>query len=61
MNIINNINFKNLHQNYLSATPYNHIVIDNFFTNDFALKLEEEFPNFNDEKIAKISLIKFNN
>ena len=50
MNIINNINFKNLHQNYLSATPYNHIVIDNFFTNDFALNLEEEFPNFNDEK-----------
>lgn len=49
MNLINKINYKNLQTKYLSAKPFHHIVIDNFFKDDFALKSEAEFPDFNDK------------
>ena len=49
MNLINKINYNNLQKKYLSAKPFNHVVIDNFFKNDLALKLESEFPEFNDK------------
>jgi Rps23 Pro-64 3,4-dihydroxylase Tpa1-like proline 4-hydroxylase len=49
MNLINKINHKDLQKKYLSAKPFHHIVIDNFFKEDFALKLEAEFPDFNDK------------
>ena len=41
--------FENLKEQYLSALPFRHVVIDDFFSDDFALKLEDEFPDFNDK------------
>jgi Rps23 Pro-64 3,4-dihydroxylase Tpa1-like proline 4-hydroxylase len=33
-------------KSFQTATPFNHIVIDNFFREDIALQLERDFPDF---------------
>jgi len=48
MKFINtNVNFKNLKEQFLTSSPFNHIVIDNFFEEDIAESLSQEFPDFN--------------
>lgn len=46
------INFNELKlasKNWENAKPFPHIIIDNFFENEIAIKLEKEFPNYNDK------------
>lgn len=38
-----------LSQDFLSAEPFNHLVIDNFFTEDIALKCASEFPAYDSD------------
>lgn len=45
-------NFKDLHllkENWKNANPFNHLVIDNFLPEEIALKVADEFPNFNSD------------
>jgi hypothetical protein len=50
MKFINdNVDFKKLKDNFLDSTPFNHVIIDNFFHDDVADKLAEEFPAFNSD------------
>lgn len=46
------INFKNLVsqvKNFNNNSPFDHVVVDNFFKNEIAQKLETEFPAFDDK------------
>jgi Rps23 Pro-64 3,4-dihydroxylase Tpa1-like proline 4-hydroxylase len=36
-------------ENYLQINPFNHLIIDDFFDNHIAIKLSQEFPDFNSE------------
>jgi Rps23 Pro-64 3,4-dihydroxylase Tpa1-like proline 4-hydroxylase len=47
--MLNKIDYQKLQQQFLSSEPFNHVVIDNFFEKEFALKLEKDFPDFNDK------------
>ena len=52
MNYNKLINFKNIKKaakNFKSGKPFNYCVIDNFFKNDFAKKLEKEIPKYDDK------------
>lgn len=40
--------FYDLRKQFLNAEPFNHVVLDNFFYEDFALAIANEFPNWND-------------
>lgn len=42
--MINQQNWEMLRSNFLSATPFNHVVIDNFWTDEVAEQLYSEFP-----------------
>jgi Rps23 Pro-64 3,4-dihydroxylase Tpa1-like proline 4-hydroxylase len=44
--IINEQNWSELSKCFLTAEPYNHVVIENFFTSDFALELSENLPDY---------------
>jgi Rps23 Pro-64 3,4-dihydroxylase Tpa1-like proline 4-hydroxylase len=47
------INLDNLNKSlkkFKSNAPFDHCVIDDFLLHDYALKIEEEFPNYNDDK-----------
>lgn len=46
--MIRDIDWTNVKENFVNATPFNHVAIDNFFTPEVADKLSEEFPDFND-------------
>ena len=46
--MIRDIDWTNVKENFVNATPFNHVAIDNFFTPEMADKLSEEFPDFND-------------
>ena len=35
-----------LHKSFITAEPFHHVVIDDFFDQDIALKLSKEFPDF---------------
>ena len=39
---------KSLSKNWTKNTPFSHFVIDDFFDQEIAQKLENEFPAFND-------------
>lgn len=41
---------KNLFNEFHTSTPFNHVIIDNFFSEEIALSLDSEFPNYDDEK-----------
>lgn len=47
--ILNDKNWDSLSAEFLNNTPFNHIVIDDFFTNEIALQLASEFPNYESE------------
>ena len=70
-NIISN-KFRNLDKvslreqsNYLNATPYPHIVLENFFNEDFLNKILDEFPDLktiiNSEEYSNKNEVKFSN
>ena len=44
--IINNHNWDELSKQFLQAEPFNHVVIDNFFHEDFAMKIFESMPDY---------------
>lgn len=46
------INFENIissSQEWINSDPFPYFVVENFFNEDLALKLEDEFPDFNDD------------
>ncbi len=42
-------NLSQLEKNFQSAKPFGHVVIDDFFNNDFCDSLLEQFPDFKDK------------
>ena len=38
-------------EDFLAAMPFNHVVIDNFWTDEVAEQLYLEFPKYDDNKI----------
>lgn len=46
-----NINWDIVREDFLSSTPFNNVIIDNFWSPEIAEKLYSEFPKYNDEKI----------
>jgi hypothetical protein len=47
--ISDHVNFLNLRKQFKAAGPFNHVVIDNFFEEDTAERLVEEFPEFDSD------------
>jgi Rps23 Pro-64 3,4-dihydroxylase Tpa1-like proline 4-hydroxylase len=47
--MINKINFKKLHKEYINNTPYSHIVIDDFLDKTLCEKLESSFPDHSED------------
>ena len=43
---LNEQNWEELRRNFLVAKPFNHVIIDNFWSNNFATKLVSEFPDY---------------
>jgi hypothetical protein len=46
--MLNNHNWDEIQRQFLSAGPFNHVVIDNFWQDDFAKQLAGEFPAYDD-------------
>ena len=46
---IETLNIEDLKQNYFSSEPFNHLVIDNFLSEDIIEKIAKEFPDFEEE------------
>ena len=46
-NFINNQNWQELQNQFTTAKPFNHVVIDNFWKEDIANELFTEFPDYN--------------
>lgn len=40
---------KNLYNEFVDSKPFNHLIIDDLFTNDLIVKLKQNFPNKNDK------------
>lgn len=53
--MIREIDWNNIKRQFIQAEPFNHVVIDNFFTPEVADKLSEEFPDFNDGSIYSLN------
>ena len=49
--MINLKNFRSSLSNFKNAKPFEHCVIDNFFTIDYANKIADEFPKFDDQNV----------
>lgn len=47
--MIRALNLTQLRDKFLSAVPYNHVVIDNFFDEEVANKIASQFPDHDDE------------
>jgi Rps23 Pro-64 3,4-dihydroxylase Tpa1-like proline 4-hydroxylase len=45
-NIINEHDWEELSESFLTAKPFNHVVIDNFFNHDFAMSIFESMPDY---------------
>lgn len=45
------INWNEVKVNFLSAKPFNHVIIDNFIISEYAKQLSEEFPDYNDLRL----------
>lgn len=41
--------WKSLKKEFKKSEPYNHVIIDNFFQDDFAIKIAQEFPKFDSD------------
>lgn len=48
--MINEFDYENLQKQWNEAQPFRHVVIDNFFDEQTALKLASDFPNVTTEK-----------
>jgi hypothetical protein len=46
--MINEFEYEKLQNEFKNGQPFSHCVIDNFFDEETALKLSEEFPDYND-------------
>jgi Rps23 Pro-64 3,4-dihydroxylase Tpa1-like proline 4-hydroxylase len=44
--MINNQNWDELSRQFLSSEPFNHVIIDNFWNEEFAAQLVEDFPAY---------------
>lgn len=44
--MINRFDYPNLYQNFVSAEPFHHVILNNFFDEDTALTLSQEFPDY---------------
>jgi len=53
--MIRELDWVRLYDDYSESGPFNHIVIDNFFTPEVADKLSEEFPDYNDPTINNLN------
>jgi Rps23 Pro-64 3,4-dihydroxylase Tpa1-like proline 4-hydroxylase len=52
--MVNEFDKEKLKQEYLQGKPFNHVVIDNFFDDETAKKLSDEFPDYDNDKIWSI-------
>ena len=48
--LINDVNWLSLREGFLNNEPFNHVIIDNFFTEETVNNLLLEFPNYESEK-----------
>ena len=46
---INDQDWSSINQQFLQGTPFNHFVIDDFFTEEIAQQLVKEFPSYNSD------------
>jgi len=46
--MLTKIDTTSLHKSFITAKPFNHVVIDDFFDEGSALALSKEFPDFHD-------------
>jgi Rps23 Pro-64 3,4-dihydroxylase Tpa1-like proline 4-hydroxylase len=53
MKIINEQNWEELSKSFLSAKPFNHVVIDNFFVDEVARNIFDDMPGYEDNNDAK--------
>ena len=51
--MIKNITFDKLRDEFYCSEPFNHVVIDNFFEDDIAEKLSEEFPDYDSDVVNR--------
>lgn len=49
--MIRDLSWYDISEDFRSAYPFNHVVIDNFFIEEVADKLSSEFPDYNDPTI----------
>jgi Rps23 Pro-64 3,4-dihydroxylase Tpa1-like proline 4-hydroxylase len=52
--MFNNFDIESLNREFNTAKPFRHVVIDNFFQEDVALQLANEFPDYNDPNIWSV-------
>ena len=52
--MINEFNCEELNRQYENGKPFKNCIIDDFFDHNTALKLSNEFPDYNDDKIWAI-------
>ncbi len=57
--LISKFNIQKLKKNYKNADPFDHVILDNFWTKKVAKELEKEIRNFNRDK--KYNVIKYDN
>lgn len=53
-NLINDLNIEELNDEYKKGKPFNYVVIDNFFKNDIAEQLANEFPDYHNDEAWNI-------
>jgi Rps23 Pro-64 3,4-dihydroxylase Tpa1-like proline 4-hydroxylase len=49
--MISELKTEELNKKYMEGKPFNNVIIDNFFTEEFANELSLEFPDYNDPNI----------
>ena len=52
--MINEFDYDKLSKKFEEGKPFRHVIIDNFFDDETALKLSNEFPDYNDEQLWAI-------
>ena len=52
--MINDFYYSSLNNQFEKAQPFRHVIIDNFFDEETALKLSAEFPDYNDPNIWSV-------
>lgn len=50
--IRSDIDWNEIRKQFRTSVPFNHVVIDNFFEDDIAEKLSNEFPDYNDPDLG---------